>query len=275
MRTKRPVFFAAAALLLSLVPLHETSAQTLINGTLLDERTDEPISAGVISLLNDQRRIVMSAETDVYGFFELWAGTSGRYIMRSQRLGYLNTSTPAMELVPGDTLHVEFRISPDAVFLAPITIRAKARPWWETSEPVVLWSYYERRDLYERMGMGRFLDRRDLEKYDGMPLWQMLGTLPGVQLHQSEDGFVQYASLRAQRGLLRPCQPDYYLDGMHISLRSPDDPDFGPPDTIDAFLTVSQIVGMEVYSGAAQVPGVFGGTNANCGVIALWTSRQG
>jgi len=277
MSMTRPIFFGCVALIGALTAVSESEAQTLIRGTLLDEGTERPVSAGVISLLNDRRRIVMSAETDLYGAFELWADDPGQYIMRSQRLGYMNTATPMMELVSGDTLNIEFRISADAVYLAPVTVTATARNWWQNSEPVVLWSFYERRDLYERMGMGRFLVREDLEPFDGMTVTQFLQTVPGVRIATVNNGLneVNYPTLRAQAGVLRPCQPDFYLDGARVRFRSPMDEEFGPGDTIDALLGVPQIVGVEIYDGAAILPGEFGGTTANCGVIALWTSRQG
>lgn len=265
----------SAAFLGVICTSQDARAQTVIRGTLLDERTDEPISAGVISLLNDRMRIVMSAETDGDGGFELRAGDPGKYSMRSQRLGYRNTSSPPMELAAGDTMHVEFRISAEAVYLAPVTVTATARRWWEASEPVVMWSFYERRDLYERMGMGRFLVREELEEYDGMTVTNMLQTIPGVRLAVTDGGNTAYPTLRAQSGVLRPCQPDYYVDGVRIAFRSPADDDFGPGDTIDTVLNVDQLVGMEVYDGVAILPGEFGGTTANCGVIAFWTSRQG
>jgi hypothetical protein len=220
---------------------------------------------------------VASVPSDGNGYFELWTGNPGRYTLRSQRLGYLNTSTPALELVMGDTMNVEFRISPNAVYLAPVTITATSRRWWEIAEPAVLWSFYERRDLYERMGTGRFLVREDIELFDGMTVTQFLQTVPGIRIATvNNDNFqVSYPTLRAQAGLLRPCQPDYFVDGARVRFRSPADPDFGPSDLIDGIVQVSLVVGVEIYDGAAIVPGEFGGTTANCGVIALWTSRQG
>lgn len=268
---------ALLALALVVPAPERASAQTLIRGTLLDERTEEPVSAGLITLLNERMRIVMSAETDADGRFVLQAGAPGRYVLRSQRLGYRNTSSPPMELIEGDTLHLEYRISPDAVYLAPVTVTASARRWWENSEPVVMWSFYERRDLYERMGMGRFMVREELEIYDAMSVTGMLQTMPGIRIDVAiTDGAqTRYPTLRAQAGVLRPCQPDYYVDGQRVRFRSPADEDFGPGDTIDSILEVSQLVGMEIYDGTAILPGEFGGMTANCGVIAFWTSRQG
>jgi hypothetical protein len=110
-----------------------------------------------------------------------------------------------------------------------------------------------------------------------MSVTQFLQTVPGIRIANINQGLldVQYPTLRAQAATLRPCQPDFYVDGARVRFRSPMDPEFGPSDTIDAILEVPQVVGVEVYDGAAILPGEFGGTTANCGVIVFWTSRQG
>jgi len=258
----------------ALLSTERAFAQTVVRGKLLDERTDLPVSQGLVSLLNESLRIVHSAQTDENGQFELRASRDGWYTMRSQRQGYMNTASPRLELAVGDTIDVEFRISPDAVFLAPITVVATSRRWWEDEAPVALWSFYERMEHYQRLGQGRFLQREDLEPYDGMSVAQMLTTLPGVRVVHTEEG-VPYPTLRASAGILRPCQPEFFVDGVRVRFRTPLDEAFDHGDTIDSVVSVSQLVGVEVYSGVSQVPGEFGGLNSNCGVVAVWTSRQG
>lgn len=270
-----PVALLAAVLLAAVLLLPErVSAQTVVRGTLLDERTDQPVPQGLVSLLNETLRIVHSAQTDENGQFELRTSRDGWYTMRSQRQGYLNAATPRLELAAGDTIDLEFRISPDAVFLAPITVIASSRRWWEDEVPVALWSFYERMDHYQRLGQGRFLQREDLEPFDGMTVAQMLTTVPGVRLIHTEEG-IPYPSLRAGTGILRPCQPEFFVDGVRVPFKTPFDETFDHGDTIDSIVSVSQLVGVEVYAGVAQVPGEFGGLNSNCGVVAVWTSRQG
>jgi hypothetical protein len=45
------------------------------------------------------------------------------------------------------------------------------------------------------------------------------------------------------------------------------DPDIGWGQPVGA------IQGVEIYRGAAEVPGEFSGTDASCGVIVIWTKR--
>ena len=56
-----------------------------------------------------------------------------------------------------------------------------------------------------------------------------------------------------------PCAPNYYLDGLQLGGPAPA---FAVP--------IDRILGVEVYSRVADVPGVFPEART-CGVIAIWT----
>jgi hypothetical protein len=45
-------------------------------------------------------------------------------------------------------------------------------------------------------------------------------------------------------------------------------------DALDMIDTLS-LEGVEVYQGAASIPGEFGGSTGQCGVILFWTRRGG
>ncbi|MFN5598688.1 MAG: hypothetical protein ACK5AK_04820, partial [Gemmatimonas sp.] len=55
------------------------------------------------------------------------------------------------------------------------------------------------------------------------------------------------------------CSPEYIVDERV-------DNAFGPT------IPIRDIVGLEVYSGASDVPGEFAGRNSGCGVIVIWTT---
>jgi hypothetical protein len=57
---------------------------------------------------------------------------------------------------------------------------------------------------------------------------------------------------------LPSCYPQYIVDGRPDNF-------FGPN------VAVRDIEGIEVYTGAADVPGEFAGTDAGCGVVVIWT----
>jgi hypothetical protein len=266
----RHLFYATATLLLSFLCVEVVSAQT-IRGRLLEDGSDAPIASATISLLSENQRVLTGALTDADGFFRISTPREGRFMLRAERIGYRQTYTPFLELMQGDSLEVEFRIAADAVLLAPITVTATTRPWWERTESVAMWAFFERREQFERLGQGRFLTRDELQFHDGSPLWMMLASQPGARLAQSEFG--NYVILRGGAQLVRACQPTYYLNGGRVTLRDPEDDLFSSDDLIHNIISVSDLEAVEIYTGAAQLPGEFGGTNSNCGVVVLWTRR--
>jgi len=61
--------------------------------------------------------------------------------------------------------------------------------------------------------------------------------------------------MRAPRG----CNPAYFMDGI-------------PSDPAVVYLTpISEVEGIEVYSGPAETPPEMESAQARCGVIAIWT----
>jgi hypothetical protein len=268
---KMRLSFPVAATILLLLWPNALSSQ-LIRGNLLEEETDDPIDLATVELVNERGRVVMGVLTNRAGYFRIEAPEPGKYTLRAQRIGYKTTDTPAMEMLSTDSMEVQFRISQNAVFLAPITVLATQRPWWERIASPVMWGFYDRRDRMARAGGGTFLDREQLEAYDGLPITAFLGTMPGVRVENNEVG--SYVILRGGRGLIRTCQPEYFVDGMRLSLRSPDSDDYSNGDVIDTVVSISGLEAIEIYDGASQMPAEFGGMAANCGVVALWTRRS-
>ncbi|MBI2614587.1 MAG: hypothetical protein HYW52_02690 [Gemmatimonadetes bacterium] len=59
------------------------------------------------------------------------------------------------------------------------------------------------------------------------------------------------------------CPPLYFIDGLYL----------GNARTVhvDQLLAPEQVEGVEVYSGAGNLPPEFNRTDSQCGVIAFWT----
>lgn len=58
----------------------------------------------------------------------------------------------------------------------------------------------------------------------------------------------------------RPCRVNVYLDGVRLARGN-----------VDAFVLPIEVGGVEVYRGAASLPGEFAGSDSRCGVVAIWT----
>ena len=82
-----------------------------------------------------------------------------------------------------------------------------------------------------------------------------LRMVAGVRIECRGSNVCVARMARASRG----CSPAYFMDGI-------------PADPAVVWLTpVSQIEGIEVYSGPAETPPELESGQARCGVIALWT----
>jgi hypothetical protein len=113
-----------------------------------------------------------------------------------------------------------------------------------------------------RTGHGKFFTREQIARRNPMQLSFMLDGLPNLLV--DPDGRV-----RNQRGGLRgACEPTYFVDGVRINAEIEGAPPLNmiPPETV---------AGMEVYRNVPEIPLQFGGSQAMCGVIVIWTKRGG
>lgn len=244
-----PLTRVAMAVALSLGAAGAVSAQS-VRGFLLEAETRQPIVAGTVALLDAQGKEVASAVTSESGAFLLEADVPGAYWLRGESLGYRSASGGPIELGNGMVVDVEFRLAVDAVLLEALSL--VAAPRIENLERV---GFYERK----RMGIGWFLTRQDMEKKPHVSTSDALRGVPGVRL--VPRGFGQ--NLLLLRGAAR-CGPQIIVDGVRLVDRG----------NVDVVLP-QDIDGIEVYMGAAGPPIEFGGLEAGCGTILIWTREPG
>lgn len=255
----------AACLLCPLVLLpgrasaQRASIDATINGRVVEEGTEQPITDAWVRLLDDRRRTLASARTDDAGRFAFTRVNPGPLAFRVARIGYRETTTPYWRVDGGESLDVTIRLDATAVLLAPLEITALTR-----SRSPMLAAFYNRLD--RRIG-GTFFSREDIERRRPARVTDLLVDVPGLRLQGGSTIGSRIAtferSLPGTGGGACPIQ--VYVDGMHakgeVSLN-----DLASPAGLE---------GMEVYKGLATVPPEFHTPEARCGVIALWTRRGG
>jgi hypothetical protein len=252
-------FFGGALLLLGIAEM--ASAQS-IRGQLLDDATAQPIAAATVALLGERAdRPVQSVLTDAQGYFRIDIERAGRYRLRAQRLGYHTVTTAALEVPANDSIAVELRLSTEAVVLLPLTVTAKARPWYETAHPPGLWAFYERKEQMERLGLGRFIERATLDEWAGAPVAVVLNATAAVRI-RPQGGRGSGYDLFTRSG----CSPQLFLDGMPLRLMR--------GESIEDYVNTGTLDAIEVYHGAAGLPGQFAGSRSQCGAIAFWSRRS-
>jgi Carboxypeptidase regulatory-like domain len=130
--------------------------------------------------------------------------------------------------------------------LAPVAVTAEAPVSYRLQD-------FERR---RRTGRGQYLTEIEIRKSTASNVQDLTRGMHGVTLHcgGTTEGGCRIQMVRAPMN----CPPDYVIDGQL-------DNSFGPSTPI------RDIVALEVYTGAADVPGEFAGRTAGCGVVVVWT----
>jgi len=236
---------------LALVSPRGAEAQLLF-GQLLDQTTRQPVSGAMVQLLNAENELVLVVQTSQDGRYQLLAPAPGRYRILVNRIGYEEGGSDLIRLEPNQSLQANLILPAAPIALAGVTASVEARPW-QVEQPAVLWPYFERRDFYGKLGLGRFVDREALEGWSGG-----IETIPEiVQL---------FATMRTRGGLMQgiTCsEPAWFLDGFRLR-----------DANINDFIGINQIEGIEVYRRATEIPAEFGGSDSQCGVVAIWSRRR-
>jgi hypothetical protein len=245
---KSQFYFIAVGALAYLVSAPAIHAQ-VVSGRLLDDQTDAPVSGAELFLLDGDDRIAGRVLSDNGGTFLLLAQKDGWYKLQARRLGYATTTSAPLDLVQFDSLEVEFRIAPEAIPLAPITVIGQQRRPEPRDPRLERWDYYERKDFYgKKSGFGHFLEGDDLRP-SAFSVTDMLRQVSGLR-HVSGGG--RKVTVVGRFGV--PCK--VFIEGVYVR-----------GELEQGWVSPTSVVAIEVYPGRVA-PGFYGGEGC---VIAVWT----
>ena len=262
------------------VRLSTEQAQGGVFGLIRDARTGQGIEAADIRVQDTDYR----AMTNSNGFFAIPDVRPGLYAVTVGHLAYQDREV-VVRIDGGQAYQVDVDLEVDAIPLEGITVSV-----------VPSRLFGDMVDLQRRMemGFGDFLVRRDLESRGGTLASALQGRLgvrvvtggnrPGeryVVLRQARD--ITSIPASEQNGetldagpselVQEYCFPAVWVDGHRLSMPRSGGIGHDPVD-FSQFLTLD-IEAVEVYRGAASVPGEFGGGDAACGAVVIWTRRGG
>lgn len=212
-----------------------------VRGIVFDSLGDVVANADISLLGTD-----LTARTDTAGGFEIPGASPGAYVVRARRLGF----TPAFGKVAindsAPSARLELWMKPMGQRLAKVTVRATR---WSTA---ALAEFERRRRLYT----GVFIRQEELERAAGGRV---------SSLFYGRNGFTVVGSGANAGSILgrKGCQSEVILNGIMIR-----------EATVDALVSPSDVIAIEAYNSAINVPvdllgrGVREGT---CGIIAVWT----
>jgi len=204
---------------------------------------DAPIAGAAVQLDTSQWRAV----ADSQGRFELDSVEPGTYVLHIRAVGY-DEGAWRVRLHPEQVTTHAFALAQQVVELPGVAVKGRL--------PLSARRYidFERR---RQTANGAFFTQEDIERANPATLVDILVTVRGVQQVCLVNDCVA-KMVRAPPG----CYPQYFIDGIestaYFARHTP------PKD----------IKGIEIYRGASEIPGEFGGSSSACGVIAIWTKSS-
>jgi len=237
------------ALLLAVGP--PASAQ-VISGTILDAATGEPVAGAAIEVADTARQNMDETISDDSGRFTVRLPHSDRWVLTVERLGFEPFRSEPIHVRVAEWLIVEITLAEQAIALDPIVVTSR-----RSVGSAALQRFYERRDRAGRSGFGRFVVREEIDRASPLRPTDLLYSVSGIRVVRGLPGRGQ--GVRMSGG----CIPAIYIDGMQINR-------FNVHDSVDDYVSVLDIEGIEVYRGpTSQVPQYH--DSRGCGLLLVWT----
>ena len=237
-------------------------------GVVVADSTHAPIPLAEVSL----PELNKTETTDSRGEFRILGIPAGEYRVSVRRIGYGAADT---RLAFNGRETIERRV----VLGRAITLEAVQ---------VTATAYDRIRESFEenrRIGLGHFMTRNDVAKYDGMQLASVLQQIPTAGVtngnghswvatrfaHPSLSGLGVYHPTYMEKLQGMPdnvCWAHVYVDGvLQNGMKEPAEPfDLTqiPPERVEA---------IEFYASAAETPAKYARMGSQCGVVVIWTRQ--
>jgi carboxypeptidase family protein/TonB-dependent receptor-like protein len=215
------------------------TATSGIIGRIFDERTNEVLVDVLLFLDTARRDIPISSQ----GRFVLSNLAPGKHRLEVRAIGY-RPYVLDLALTPGQVLERQLPMVFTGDRLPELAVEAR------NSKLLPRYNDFERR---RANGIGAYITRDEIRARGYMSMGDALRTIKGVRVNCGVVECLIHMT-RATEG----CFPTYYVDGRRARSFAESTP-------------ISDVQGIEVYRGAAEMPGEFAGDGAMCGVIAIWT----
>ncbi len=230
-------------------PLHAQNAT--LRGRILDAVSGVPLVDATIAATTTGA----SVRTDSAGRYRIDGLKVGIHRFLVSATGY-NRGSVTLAFAAREIMERDLELDPIGRELSSAdSAKAQPLPTVSVAAPPTAGRRFTDFERRRATGRGQYLTRAQLEEGHYATLQDAMRPMRGVRYSCAGSScLVQMA--RAPLG----CSPDYVVDERV-------DNTFGP------LVPVRDIQGIEVYTGASDVPGEFAGTNAGCGVIVIWTTN--
>ncbi|HEV8509093.1 MAG TPA: carboxypeptidase-like regulatory domain-containing protein [Gemmatimonadales bacterium] len=219
------------------------AAQASLRGRVLDSEMGNPLAGAAVRIGTDTTSIM----TDSLGFFRVPELARGMIDIRIRLIGY-EEGLYRLFMPDSGVMRQDFTLDFNGFMLPEVVVQARA----EVLQP--RYAEFERRRLRK---LGAFLRWDDLKKASFSSVGDALRTIRGVRIQCDQSAFECFAVMARTPN----CHPTWYIDGIEVHSFHENTP-------------IRDVYGIEVYRGTGEIPAEFGGSNAGCGVIAMWTKSR-
>lgn len=241
-----------AAAVIAPGPLPAAAQTQSIQGTVVDDAEERPLEAVEVILYDSAGTARDETLTDEDGAFSLAVPDPGEWVVGTSLIGYAEFRSDPVPVVFGERVTVEVRLDVRAVPLEPLVVTDRGDHLSR-----VIRDFYRR--ARSRSSFGYFVTREDIERRRPLQATDVFRGLAAVRITYGERG---------NRNGLRMagnCVPAIYVDGSEINGLS-------RGESLDDYVSVSDIEGVEVYRGGNSQVGAYR-DRRGCGVILVWTRR--
>jgi carboxypeptidase family protein/TonB-dependent receptor-like protein len=228
-----------AGLVTTAVPVLAQSGTSGLIGRIFDEKTNQVVTEVLIFVDSTRHDVSVSSQ----GRFVLSRLAAGPHRVEIRAVGY-RPHVLELNLLEGQVLERQFAMFFTGDKLPELAVEAR------NSKLLPRFADFERR---RQNGMGIYITRDEIKSRGYMRMGDALRTVSGVRVNCGDVDCIIHMT-RSTAG----CFPTYYVDGRLAR-------------SFAASTPMNDVQGIEVYRGAAEMPGEFAGDGAMCGVIVIWT----
>lgn len=216
----------------------------IILGRVMDDETGEVIVGATIRI----KGVAEILNSDSTGRFVASGLSLGEVEVTVAALGYSGLKVKLFLQSAAKALERTFSLAFTGDKLPDVVVRVRA----ERLAPSYV-DFERRRDR----GLGAYYRWDEILARGFNSVGDALRTVRGVRIECNQQTFECLARMSRTPN----CEPTWWIDGMNVR-------------SFTENTSIRDIYGMEVYRGPGEVPGEFAGSNAGCGVIALWTKSR-
>ena len=238
----RKLLLLVSLLGLTAPPLAE--AQAILRGRVIDSEVGQPLPRATVRVGNDT---ILVATTDSQGFFQASGLRPGMNDIKIQALGF-EEGIFKIFIPDSGQLYRQFALDFNGFMLPQVVVQARAE---------ALQSRYIDFERRRTRKLGAFLRWDELKKQGYHSVGDALRTIRGVRIQCDQSRF----ECNAVMSRTPNCHPTWYIDGVEVHSFQESTP-------------IRDVYGIEVYRGTGEIPAEFGGSNAGCGVIVMWTKSR-